>query len=134
MKCRILVVEDDASFGLMIQSWLKKNGYEAVLASSYEQAKIEISNGAFNLILTDLRLPDGDGILLMTWVREKLKSNYKDNDFSLRSDYLARELNGLVVNEGDVSYIKQVTPSSLKAHLKQLLKKGNLHVGYLTTE
>ena len=74
MKCRILVVEDDASFGLMIQSWLKKNGYEAVLASRYEQAKIEISNGAFNLILTDLRLPDGDGILLMTWVREKLKS------------------------------------------------------------
>ena len=66
--------------------------------------------------------------------REKLKSNYKGNDFSLRSDYIARELNGLVVKEGDVSYIKQVTPSSLKAHLKQLLKKGNLHVGYLTTE
>ena len=25
MKCRILVVEDDASFGMMIQTWLKKN-------------------------------------------------------------------------------------------------------------
>ncbi len=74
MKCRILVVEDDASFGLMIQTWLKKNGYEAVLASRFEQAKIEISNGDFGLILTDLRLPDGDGIILMTWVREKLKS------------------------------------------------------------
>ena len=74
MKCRILVVEDDASFGMMIQTWLKKNGYEAVLASRYEQAKIEISNGDFDLILTDLRLPDGDGIILMTWVREKLKS------------------------------------------------------------
>ena len=74
MKCRILVVEDDASFGMMIQTWLKKNGYEAVLASRYEQAKIEIANGDFGLILTDLRLPDGDGIILMTWVREKLKS------------------------------------------------------------
>ena len=74
MKCRILVVEDDASFGMMIQTWLKKNGYDAVLASRYEQAKIEISNGNFGLILTDLRLPDGDGIILMTWVREKLKS------------------------------------------------------------
>lgn len=66
--------------------------------------------------------------------REKLKDNYKDNDYSLRSDYLARELNGLVVKEGDISYIKQVTPSSLKAYLKQLLEKGNLHIGYLTTE
>ena len=74
MKCRILVVEDDASFGMMIQTWLKKNGYEAVLASRFEQAKNEISNGDFGLILTDLRLPDGDGIILMTWVREKLKS------------------------------------------------------------
>lgn len=66
--------------------------------------------------------------------REKQKGNYKDNDYSLRSDYLARELNGLVVKEGDTSYIKQVTPASLKAHLKQLLNKGNLHIGYLTTE
>lgn len=66
--------------------------------------------------------------------REKLKDNYKDNDYSLRSELLDRELNGLVVKEGDTSYIKQVTPSSLKAHLKQLLKKGNLHIGYLTTE
>ena len=67
-------MEDDASYGLMIQTWLKKNGYEAVLATRYEQAKAEISSGGFGLILTDLRLPDGDGILLMTWVREKMKS------------------------------------------------------------
>ena len=66
--------------------------------------------------------------------REKLKDNYKDNDYSLRSDLIARELNGIVIKEGDTSYIKQVTPSSLKAHLRQLLKKGNLHIGYLTTE
>ena len=67
-------MEDDAAFGMMILTWLKKNGYEVVLASRYEQAKTEISSKPFSLILTDLRLPDGDGILLMTWVREKIKS------------------------------------------------------------
>ena len=66
--------------------------------------------------------------------REKLKDNYKDNDYSLRCDLLASELNGIVIKEGDTSHIKQVTPASLKTHLKQLLKKGNLHIGYLTTE
>ncbi len=66
--------------------------------------------------------------------REKLKDNYKGNDYSLRSDLIASELNGIVVKEGDTTYIRQVTPASLKAHLKQLLKKGNLHIGYLTTE
>jgi two-component system response regulator HydG len=74
MKAKILVVEDDAAFGIMIQTWLKKNGYDVVLASRYEQAKIEISSQSISLILTDLRLPDGDGILLMTWVREKLRN------------------------------------------------------------
>jgi hypothetical protein len=34
----------------------------------------------------------------------------------------------------DLTCDKKVTPSSLKAHLKQLLKNGNLHVGYMTTE
>jgi len=68
------VVEDDAAFGMMIQTWLRKNGYEVVLSSRYEQAKAEISSKPFSLILTDLRLPDGDGIILMTWVREKMKS------------------------------------------------------------
>ena len=74
MKGKILVVEDDAAFGMMILTWLKKNGYEVVLSSHYEQAKAEISSKSFDLILSDLRLPDGDGILLMTWVREKMKS------------------------------------------------------------
>lgn len=67
-------MEDDAAFGMMILTWLKKNGYEVALASRYEQAKKEISSKPFSLILTDLRLPDGDGILLMTWVRETIKS------------------------------------------------------------
>ena len=67
-------MEDDAAFGMMILTWLKKNGYEVALASRYEQAKTEISSKPFSLILTDLRLPDGDGILLMTWVRETIKS------------------------------------------------------------
>ncbi len=66
--------------------------------------------------------------------REKQKDNFKGNDYSVRRDYIDRELNGIVENKGDTSYIKQVTPASLKNHLRQLLKKGNLHIGYLTTE
>ena len=66
--------------------------------------------------------------------REKEQNLFKGNDFTLRSEYLTRELDGIVINKADVTYIKQVTPASLKAHLKNLLKKGNMHIGYLTTE
>ena len=66
--------------------------------------------------------------------REKLQESYKGNEYTIRRDYLTQELNGIVVKEGDLTYIRQVTPKSLKAYVKQLLKKGNQHVGYLTTE
>ena len=113
MKARILIVEDDAAFGTMIQTWLTKNGYEAVLASRYEQAKIAIASGGFNLILTDLRLPDGDGILLMTWVREKMRSKvpiivmtgYAEVQTAVSAmklgafDYLKKPINNSVLEE-----------------------------------
>jgi predicted Zn-dependent peptidase len=66
--------------------------------------------------------------------REKQQEAYKGNEYTKRRDYLTQELNGIVVKDGDLTYIRQVTPKSLKDHVKQLLKKGNLHVGYLTTE
>ncbi|MCR5313240.1 MAG: insulinase family protein [Bacteroidaceae bacterium] len=95
------------------------------IAKDVTQLVLDMAEG--NLITQDL-------IDSYITEREKLKDNYKDNDYSLRSDLLASELNGIVIKKGDTSHIKQVTPASLKAHLKQLLKKGNLHIGYLTTE
>ena len=119
MKCRILVVEDDASFGMMIQTWLKKNGYEAVLASRYEQAKIEISNGGFDLILTDLRLPDGDGIILMTHVREKLKSKVP---FIVMTGYAEVQTAVSAMKLGAFDYLKKpINPSVLEDKLAAAL-------------
>ena len=66
--------------------------------------------------------------------REKQSAAYKGNEYTRRRDYLTQELNGIVVKQGDMTYVRQVTPASLKAHVKQLLKMGNLHIGYLTTE
>ena len=66
--------------------------------------------------------------------REKQSAAYMGNEYTRRRDYLTQELNGIVVKKGDTSYVREVTPISLRVYLKQLLKNGNLHVGYLTTE
>ena len=112
-------MEDDASFGMMIQTWLKKNGYEAVLASRYEQAKIEISNGGFDLILTDLRLPDGDGIILMTHVREKLKSKVP---FIVMTGYAEVQTAVSAMKLGAFDYLKKpINPSVLEEKIAAAL-------------
>ncbi len=112
-------MEDDASFGMMIQTWLKKNGYEAVLASRYEQAKIEFSNGGFDLILTDLRLPDGDGIILMTHVREKLKSKVP---FIVMTGYAEVQTAVSAMKLGAFDYLKKpINPSVLEEKIAAAL-------------
>ena len=84
-------------------------------------------------------MADGDLItqnLIDSYVMEveKNKTVYTGNDYQDRLRYLDRELGVIPEVKGDDTYVRQVTPASLRAHLKQLLKKGNLHVGYLTTE
>ena len=48
--------------------------------------------------------------------------------------FTKHELYKWVTDYNDLTYIRKVTPNALKAHLKRLLKKGNLHIGYFTTE
>ena len=73
MQKKILIVDDDVSFGTMLKSWLRKNDFEAELSSNISQAKKEFLAGKYHLVLTDLRLPDGDGIMLLAWIREQKK-------------------------------------------------------------
>jgi two-component system response regulator HydG len=122
MKHTILIVEDDASFGVMLQTWLKKNGYDAVLATRYAQAKKEISSRGFDLILTDLRLPDGDGILLMSWVREQLKSRVP---FIVMTGYAEVQTAVSAMKLGAFDYLKKpINPSLLEEKIAAALAAG----------
>lgn len=63
---KILLIEDDISFCKLLEKFLVKKAYEVTIAFSAAEAKIAIKNESFDLILTDLRLPDSDGIGLMS--------------------------------------------------------------------
>ena len=65
MKRKILIVEDDTAFGTMLQKWFLRNGFEASLCSKVSVAQNMLTSESFHLVLTDLRLPDGDGIMLL---------------------------------------------------------------------
>jgi two-component system response regulator HydG len=67
----VLIIEDDTTFSLMLSTWLKKKGVHVSTASSVAAAKQKIEVGAFDLILSDLYLPDGNGTDLLRWLREQ---------------------------------------------------------------
>jgi two-component system response regulator HydG len=62
---KILLIEDDVAFCKMMNHFLTKNNYSVFNAHSALEAR-ELFNSSFDLILCDLRLPDSDGIELMT--------------------------------------------------------------------
>jgi DNA-binding NtrC family response regulator len=66
MTARILVVEDEKAIQLALKGLLSKEGYDVTLAGSGDAALVELGEGVFDLVLTDLALgrgPDGLAVL-----------------------------------------------------------------------
>lgn len=67
---KILIIEDDAAFCQMLQQFLTKRGYEVEISFSAPEAKSKFEQTKFDLVLTDLRLPDYDGIRLLADIKK----------------------------------------------------------------
>ena len=68
----LLIVEDDLTFSLMLKTWLGKQGFGVETAGSVRAAvRLLLERGPFDLVLSDLRLPDEDGLYLLEWMRGK---------------------------------------------------------------
>ena len=61
-SAKILIVEDEKLVRWSLEKTLSKNGYEIDTAGNCTEALEISSKTKFNLLITDLRLPDGDGI------------------------------------------------------------------------
>lgn len=70
-KKKILIVEDNLLLSKIQQEWLKNAGYEVKAASNEPFARHLIHRYGFDLILSDVRLPEGDGISLLEWIRKE---------------------------------------------------------------
>lgn len=71
---KILVVDDDITFSKIIESFLKRNGYAIEICHNIENARKQLLTGGFDLVLLDYRLPDGNGIDVLTFIKEKYLS------------------------------------------------------------
>ncbi|HEY6548036.1 MAG TPA: sigma-54 dependent transcriptional regulator [Vicinamibacteria bacterium] len=66
---RILVVDDERSMREMLAIMLSREGYEVVTADSRRQAAGALAKGPADMVITDIRLPDGDGIEILRHVK-----------------------------------------------------------------
>jgi two-component system, chemotaxis family, chemotaxis protein CheY len=69
MAKRIMVVDDSAIIRQVEESVLKAAGFEVVVANDGREALAKMATGAFHLILTDLNMPNLDGVEFIKAVR-----------------------------------------------------------------
>lgn len=73
----ILLAEDEYNVRRVISAHLKRNGYNVIEASTYQQGELLLGQNEIDLVITDLRMPnsDDDGIKLLQSVQEFNKQN-----------------------------------------------------------
>ena len=122
---QILIVEDDLSFGTMLQTWLKKKGFDVEKVTNVGAAARWLTEGgadSVNLILSDLRLPDHDGLFLLTWMRKRNIAV----PFIVMTHYAEVQNAVLAMKSGAADYIaKPVQPDILLQKINDALQAAS---------
>lgn len=103
---KILIVEDDISFCKMLEKFLVKNNFAVSTSFTAAEARLAVQKDKFDLILSDLRLPDANGIdLLMEFKNNNssvpviLMTGYSEVNTAVKaikngaSDYISKPFN-----------------------------------------
>jgi DNA-binding response OmpR family regulator len=119
-QARILIIDDDVTVRESHEAVLKANGYEVDIAENGQEAIKKSKAKLYNLALVDLRLPDMDGIELLTAMRETVPKTVK----IIITGYPSQENAIEAVNRGADGYIvKPYTMEELLRKIKEQLQK-----------
>ena len=102
----ILVVDDEPDLRTLYEITLQRCGYEVCSAGDLEQARDLLQRKRFAVLVTDMRLPDGQGLELIEWLQQNQRAErgivvtaYGSSDNAVRAlkagafDYLTKPVN-----------------------------------------
>ncbi|MEY4760840.1 MAG: hypothetical protein RLZZ200_696 [Pseudomonadota bacterium] len=69
-ETRILLVDDEPDLLELLTLTLQRMGHATSTAATVAEARSRLGSESFDLCLSDMRLPDGDGLQLLAWIQE----------------------------------------------------------------
>jgi two-component system, NtrC family, response regulator PilR len=112
---RVLIVDDEADIRELLLLTLQRMGLEAECAATVKQAYDALSAASYQLCLTDMRLPDGDGLEVLRHISE----NYPGTPVAVITAYGSAENAVAALKAGAFDYLAK--PIALK-QLRDLVK------------
>jgi two-component system OmpR family response regulator/two-component system response regulator QseB len=126
---RILVVEDDTGIALGLKSNLQQRGYAVDVCGTLRSAWAALRSEAFDLVLLDLGLPDGDGSQLVQRIRQApavpggLPDTLTPVLIMTARDQVADRILGLNMGADDY-LVKPFDLDELEARMRALLRRA----------
>lgn len=122
MNSKILVVDDDASFCVMLKTFLQKKGFDVLTAFTVNEAKNIITEEVLDIVLTDIRLPDSDGLDIL----KSVKKASLDTQVILMTGYTDIRAAVHSMKLGAFDYVgKPINPDEILYTINQALNKKN---------
>ncbi|HEX2906923.1 MAG TPA: response regulator transcription factor [Phototrophicaceae bacterium] len=72
-SARIFIVDDDPALSILLTTLFTKNGYQVTTARDFHTAKQQLEREAFDLILLDVNIIYGNGLDLLSYLRQSLQ-------------------------------------------------------------
>ncbi|RME41209.1 MAG: response regulator, partial [Planctomycetota bacterium] len=112
-----MIVEDEAHVKRVTSLWLARHGYTVLEAADGVEALERLRRGGVDLLITDVNMPEMDGVTLLRRMREELELDIPVLMFSARCDQkqLAEQVEPLRA----VLYPKPFVPSHLVAEVDE---------------
>ena len=113
----ILVVEDDISFSMMLKTFLTRKQFDVTTVQTVAKAKAALKDKQYDLILSDMRLPDGEGTELLAWMHTENKTA----PFIVMTSYAEIQSAVSAIKQGASDYIsKPLNPEELLQKITEL--------------
>lgn len=125
MKPRILVVDDEESIREFLEIMLKKEGYEVTCAEDGAKAKDLLQKRSFDMVISDLQMPNMTGIELLKHVKE----TYPDLVFMLITAFGTTESAVEAMKMGAYDYLtKPFKIDEVRINIQNALRTKSLEV------
>jgi len=120
----ILIVEDDVAFATMLKTFFEKRGYKVDTSFSAAEAFKKMKSSPFEVILTDVRLPDSDGLEVLF----EVKSNYPTAQVIVMTNYAEINMAVKAMKNGAFDYVsKPFRPEAILQTIENALNQKNLN-------
>ena len=123
LEKKVLLVEDENVFAKAVQKHLQRAGYKVEIAGDLETARKEYKNNSPDLILLDMRLPDGSGLDLLS----EIKASDTNTAVLVMSAYGELEDAVSAMKLGASDYLKKpIDLEELLINVEKVLDKNEL--------